>query len=247
MKTTKIIALVLLTFVMALSLFSCGKDDTVAEGDTSVNIIISSDEYGVLAEGAVGVDDGATIIDAMVAYCDREGIEYKLNAELDTIEALGDYKEVERNKLSYYWQYTLNGKELVGRAGENTVAEGDEIVYNYTFIPTGDFVTVSFEAEGKVIVEDTIVVFSEGDTLLDSALDALKRTDLDYEETEDGTNIQYVDDYIAKVTPIYDEVWDVTVNDKPISGNPCDVISASNDKIVFTFNRIEKEVAETQA
>lgn len=247
MKTTKIIAAILILLVAVLSLSSCGKDATVAEGDVNVNIVISSDEFGILAEGTVGVDEGATIIDAMVTYCDREGIEYKLTDELDTIKSLGSYKEVERHKLSYYWQYTLDGKELVGRAGENTVNEGNTITYNYTYIPTGDYVTVRFEADGKVIVEDTVVVFDEGDSILDSALDALKRTDLDYEEASDGTNIQYVDDYIAKITPVYDDVWEVTVNDKAISGNPCDVASVNKNVIVFTFNRIEKTVAETQA
>ena len=247
MKKIKILALVLVIVLAACSLYSCGKDGTVKEGDMKVNIIISSDEYGVLAEGVVGVDEGATVIDAMVTYCDREGIEYKLNAEMDTVEALGSYKEVVRNKLGYYWQYTLDGKEPKGRAGENTVTEGSKVVYNYTYIPTGDFVTVRFEAEGEVIVEDTVVVFDEGDSLLDSALDALKRSGLDYDKTADGNNLDYVDDYTTKVTPIYDEMWNVSVNDKAVEGNHDDTLAVSNDVIVFTFTRVEKELADTQA
>lgn len=247
MKKIRILALVLVIVLAACSLYSCGKDDTVKEGDMNVNIIISSDEYGVLAEGVVGVGEGATVIDAMVTYCDREGIEYKLNAEMDTIESLGSYKEVVRNKLGYYWQYKLDGKEPKGRAGENTVTEGSEVVYNYTFIPTGDYVNVRFEAEGEVIVENTVVVFDAGDTLLDAAFDALKRTEFDYDKTADGLNLDYVDDYTTKVTPVYDEMWKVTVNGKAVDGNHDDIAVASNDDIVFTFTRVEKEAADIQA
>lgn len=247
MKTTKIVIAVLLALVAALSICSCGKDDEVTAGDFSVNVIISSDEYGTLAEGVVGLDDGATALGAITKFCDSEGIEYKLDKDVTSIKALGDYKEVERQKLSYYWQYTVNGKELPGRAGENTVAEGDEIRYNYTFVPTGDFVTVSFEAEGEVIVKDTVVVFSKNDSVLDSALDALKRTDYDYDKSEDGKRLQYVDDYLAKVTPVYDDIWSFTVNGKAVAGNPApaDVPVNSNDKIVFTFIREEKVIDET--
>ena len=249
MKTTKIVIALTLVLIALLSICSCGKEDEVTAGDFSVNVIISSDEYGTLAEGVVGLDDGATALSAITKFCDAEGIEYKLDTDVTSVKALGDYKEVERQKLSYYWQYTVNGKELPGRAGENTVSEGDEIRYNYTFVPTGDYVTVSFEAEGEVIVKDTVVVFGKNDTVLDSALDALKRTDYDYDKSADGKRLQYVDDYLAKVTPTYDESWTFTVNGKAVAGNPeaGDVPVANKDKIVFTFVREDKELAETNA
>lgn len=247
MKLTKIIAVVLLVLISVLSLCSCEKDETFVEGDVKVNIVIAHDEYDVLAEGVIGVDEGATVIDAMAAYCDREEIEYKLNDELDTVLALGAYKEAERNKLSYYWLYMIDGEEVAGSAGSNTVKDGSTVTYKYTFVPTGDYVTVRFEAEDKVIVEDTIVVFDAGDSLLDSAFDALKRTEFDYDKTADGLNLDYVDDYNTKVTPVYDEMWNVFVNGELIDKDHDDVMVSSNDEIVFTFTRVEKEVVDTQA
>lgn len=252
MKKTKIFAAVLLAVLAAISLCSCGgetdegNNNIVRGGDINVTVEISSDEYGVLVEGSVGVHDGATVLDAITAYCAAEGIECTYNDELTSVVALGEYTEVERNKLSYYWSYTLNGKEPRGRASENTVADGDVVVYNYTFIPTGDYVTVRFEAEGKVIVNDTTVVYDEGDTVLDAALEALKRSGIDYGASDDNTAIQYVDDYLAKITPIYDETWDAEVNGDAVA-DPSETALSNGAEIVFTFNRVEKEVTDTQA
>lgn len=247
MKKFKIIAAIMLAVLAALTLASCGSKDegTVAVGDMNVTVKISSDEYGVLVEGEVGLAENATVLDAITAYCEGEGIECTYNDELTTVVALGEYKETERNKLSYYWNYTLNGKELQGRASDNTVSQGDVVVYNYTFIPTGDYVTVRFEAEDKVVVDDTVVVFDEGDTVLDVAIDALKRSGLTYAASDDKTAVALVDKYQAKMTPIYDETWDATINDKPAIVGETTV--SNKDEIVFTFNRTEKEVVDTQA
>lgn len=247
MKKIKIIAAVLLALLAVMSLASCGDGDSdtkIAGGDTNVTVKISSDEYGVLVEGTVGLADDATVLDAITAFCDIEGIECTYNDELTTVVALGEYKESERNKLSYYWNYTLNGKELEGRASDNTVSDGDVVNYNYTFIPMGDYVTVRFEAEGKVIVNDTVIVFDDGDTVLDVALDALKRSGVDYSKSDDGTAVQLVDDYLAKMTPTYDETWDASINDKAAA---CDSTVSNKDVIVFTFNRTEKEVVDIDA
>ena len=251
MKKTKIIAAVLLALLAVVSLCSCGEktdegNNAVPSGDFDVTVKISSDEYGVLVEGSVGVDEGATVLDAITAYCAAEGIECTYNDELTSVVALGEYKEVERDKLSYYWSYTLNGKEPKGRAAENTVSERDVVVYNYTFIPTGDYVTVRFEAEGKVVVDDITVVYDEGDTVLDAALDALKRSGVEYGASDDNTAIQYVDDYLAKITPIYDETWDAEVNGEAVA-EPSEAVLSNEAEIVFTFNRVEKEVTDTQA
>ena len=251
MKKTKIIAAVLLALLAVVSLCSCGEktdegNNAVPSGDFDVTVKISSDVYGVLVEGSVGVDEGATVLDAITAYCAAEGIECTYNDELTSVVALGEYKEVERDKLSYYWSYTLNGKEPKGRAAENTVSEGDVVVYNYTFIPTGDYVTVRFEAEGKVVVDDITVVYDEGDTVLDAALDALKRSGVEYGASDDNTAIQYVDDYLAKITPIYDETWDAEVNGEAVA-EPSEAVLSNEAEIVFTFNRVEKEVTDTQA
>ncbi|MBQ7821550.1 MAG: hypothetical protein IJ391_04640 [Clostridia bacterium] len=263
MKTTKIIAAILLAILATLSLYSCGGDDnevSIPTGDVNVTVKISTDDYGVLAEGAVGLAEGSSVLDAITTFCsstmDKDGdgnvdgeigIEYENdeNGLPISVVQLGDYKETEKNKLSYYWSFMLNGKEPEGRAAENVVADGDVVIYNYTFIPTGDYVTVRFEAEDKVIVKDTVVVFDAGDTVLDVALDALKRSGLEYSESEDGTAIQSVDDYLAKITPIYDETWDAEVDGEKVVVNEATV--SNENEIVFTFNRTEKEVVDTQA
>lgn len=261
MKTIKIITAVMLAVLMALTICACGKDDSgVATGDVNVVVKISTDDYGVLAEGAVGLAEGSSVLDAITAFCassmDKDGdgevdgeivIEYENddNGTPMSVAKLGDYKESKKNKLNYYWSFMLNGKEPEGRAAENLVEDGDVVIYNYTFIPTGEYVTVRFEAEDKVIVKDTVVVFDSGDTVLDVAEDALKRTDLKYAMSEDGTAVQLVDKYLAKITPIYDETWDATLDGEKVVASEKTV--ANENVIVFTFNRTEKEVVDTQA
>ena len=261
MKTIKIITAVVLVVLMALSVCACGKEESsVASGDVNVVVKISTDDYGILAEGVVGLAEGSSVLDAITAFCtstmDKDGdgeengeivIDYENddNGTPTSVSRLGDYKESKKNKLNYYWSFMLNGKEPEGRASENLVEDGDVVIYNYTFIPTGEYVTVRFEAEDKVIVKDTVVVFSSGDTVIDVAEDALKRSDLKYSMSEDGTAVQLVDKYLAKITPIYDETWDATLDGEKVVASEATV--ANENVIVFTFNRTEKEVVDAQA
>ncbi len=262
MKTTKIIIAVMLALLFAISLISCGDDDigaNISEGDIKVTVQISSDEYGLLVEGEVGLSEGASVLDAITAYCasplDKNGdgkdtdeipIEYTSdeNGNPMSVSKLGDYKETIRSKLNYYWSFMLNGKEPVGRAAENIVKDGDVVTYNYTFIPTGEYVTIRFEAEGKELIKSTVIVFDEGDTVLDVAAAALRRSAIEYNLNEDRTAIEYIGEYLAKVTPIYDESWDASVNGEAVVAN--EALAVNESEIVFTFNRVEKEYVEGQ-
>lgn len=262
MKKIRILSIIIAVLLVATAFAACGKDNDNTDSEVSssvetearepnademyVNISISTDDYGTLYEKDIIIDrNNANVLTAILAACDQEGFVYELNDEMNSISSIGEFDEKEKNKLSYYWAFTVNGKEVSGRALDNKVKENDKIAYNYTGLPTGDYVTVSFESsDGKTIVKPTCVVFDDDYTVLDAAVDAVKRAGLEYSMTESGDSFQNIDRYKSKVTPTYNDEWVVTVGGKTISEAPSEVSVKSNDKIVFTFTRVEKEVTE---
>lgn len=223
----------------------------LAADEIAVNVLITTDEFDApLAEGTVVLKQGATVLDAIAGFCDDEGIECVYEEVEDgenptTVQDLGNYKSTskekeETEKFIYYWQILVNDVELAGVASDNEVSSEDVVRYHYTSIPNGPWVTVRFENEGEVLVEDTVVVYEAGDTVLEAADEALKMSGVEYAKTETG--IQSVGDCLAKKTPIYDDIWEVTVNDvKYDSETELTTIALAEEQvIVFNFSRVEK-------
>ena len=87
-------------------------------------------------------------------------------------------------------------------------------------------------------------LFITGNTVVDVAAAAVKQRSGIFEASDDGKDVSLVNGRQAKVTPAYDETWEFTVNGKKVGTVAGDTSIADGDKIVFTFVRTMKEVAE---
>ncbi len=239
MKFLKISVAVLLLAVMCLSMFACGVENI------EITVRIAHDDFEEVKEGVIEVTAGSTtVLGAISEFCMANMIKYEYNSTQDSIKKIGTLKEVEKNKFSYYWSYTVNGQEIPGRASENIVQAGDVITYTYTSIPMGDCVTVEFaDSEGSVI-GSTKVVFEAGETLVDIAAAAVKQRSGSFKASADGKDVALVNGRQAKITPAYDESWEFTVNGEKVNSAAGDTTVVDGDKIAFTFVRTMKEVAE---
>lgn len=239
MRFLKISVAALLLAAMCLSMFACGVENI------EVTVRIAHDDFEEVKEGVLEVTAGSTtVLGAISEFCMANMIKYEYNSTQDSIKKIGTLKEAEKNNFTYYWAYTVNGKEVPGRASENIVQAGDVITYTYTSIPMGDCVTVDFADDEGVVVGATKVVFEAGDTLVDIAATAIKQRSGSFKASADGMNVALVNGRQAKVTPAYDETWEFTVNGKKVDTAAGETTVADGDKISFTFVRTMKEVAE---
>lgn len=269
MKFNKIIAMLLIVAFGVCALVACSGDkepgdDVATEIDPNAPIELEADEIAVdiqittddfdeaLTTGTVVLKQGSSVLNAITAFCNDKGIdcvfeEVEDGEDPETVSALGNFKSTPKakeksEKFIYYWQVFVNEAELSGTAADNEVANGDVIRYNYTSIPNGPVVTVRFETEDGVLVEDTLVVYEEGESIIDAAVYALEANDMEYVQTENS--LRSVEDYLAKKTPIYDDIWEITVGKNTYTSD--DDLTAialyEGQEIVFTFKRIEKDV-----
>ncbi len=210
-----------------------------------ITVRIAHDDFEEVKEGKIEVTaDKTTVLGAISEFCMANNIKYEYNTTADSIKKIGTLKEVEKNKFSYYWAYTVNGKEIPGRASENIVQEGDVITYTYTSLPMGDCATIEFADEEGIVVEAVKVVFDAGSTVLDIAAAALKQESVEFEASEDGKDVSLVKGLQAKVTPAYDENWEFTIGGEAVDTAAGDTTVVDGDQIVFTFVRTMKEVTE---
>ena len=238
MRFLKITVSVILLAVMCVSLFACGVENV------KVTVRIAHDDFDEVKEGEIEVTaNSTTVLGAISEFCMANMIKYEYNSTQDSIKKIGTLKETEKNKFSYYWAYTVNGKEIPGRASENIVQDGDVITYTYTSIPMGDCATIEFADENGTVVGATKVVFEAGSTVIDVAAAALKQKQGSFEASDDGKDVSLVNGRQAKITPAYDETWEFTVNGKKVDTAAGDTPVADGDVIAFTFVRTMKEVA----
>ena len=240
MRFMKIAVSAILLAVMCLSMFACGVENI------EITVRIAHDDFEEVKEGVIEVTAGkTTVLGAISEFCMHNNIKYEYNTTADSIKKIGTLKEVEKNKFSYFWSYTVNGKEVAGRASDNIVNEGDVITYTYTSMPLGDCATIEFIGEdGAVITGPVKVVFESGSTVIDIATAALKQKSIKFEASDDGKDVSLVKNLQAKVTPAYDETWEFTVDGEAVNTAAGDTTVIDGDKIVFTFVRTMKEVVE---
>ena len=124
MKFTRISALALALIMAALCFVSCGAktinvDLKINCGDADVPVILD-------VKVPIKSND-PTVLQVFVEGCLLNDMDYTLTDDEKSVKDI----DVETN-TTYYWNYTVNGKELTGKAADNIVADGDVIEFTYT-------------------------------------------------------------------------------------------------------------------
>ncbi len=138
MKNIKILSVVMVVIMLAVSMTSClnngGSDDvkvnctiSVVAGDT---YILDEYPYEAVGEG----DTPPSVLNAVEGILLFNDIAYV--ADDTGFESISDVDGTvyENGADNYFWLCTINGKEMKGRANSVEVAEGDVIVYTYTLV-----------------------------------------------------------------------------------------------------------------
>ena len=130
MKFTRILALVLVGVMLALSMASCGGAST-----TSVTFKVTIKETGEqIADVVVEVPGKEpTILDAIALASERCEFTYELNNSGTSVESIGDYAMIydEETGYHYSWYFTLNGAEPESSASITVLSQDDVIEYIY--------------------------------------------------------------------------------------------------------------------
>lgn len=240
MRKIKTLICAVLAICTLLAFCSCGSGN-----DISVTVKINTDEYGVLDEGTVTMPaKDATVLKAIAEYCTQKEYGYTFNDTADSISSIGEFKETEKNKFTYFWNFTVDGKEVSGRASENPVVDGTVIEYTYTSLPIGDSASVTVKADGKEVLGKTLVVIESGDTVLDAAVSALKSKGISAKTDDANKTLLSVGEYQAKLTPTYEDTWEFKVNGKKISSDAGDTAVSKDDSVSIELVRTEKAVVQ---
>ncbi len=139
MKKISIILALVLSIFMVFVLGSCAEADV----KTKVNIkFIVGNQNPYLIDKEIVVktspdnENGPSVIDVIKTLMDTESINIELieNGERMSLGKFGAYYETTYEGISYFWSFTINGKDPVGAANNNYLKEGDTI--EYTFMST---------------------------------------------------------------------------------------------------------------
>ena len=137
MKFLKKTVAVLLCAMLALCLFACGENNTPAEtGEQvpetiTVKVTVKTATDTILDNKTITLRDRTTwptVLDALAQACDAYEVKYEINNAEHWAESIN---ELGRTDDGMYWAWTLNGKEVSGRAGSTKVNENDVIVFSY--------------------------------------------------------------------------------------------------------------------
>ena len=156
-KTTiKLIALVVLSVMLASMFCSCGGSKMnltvgIKLGEDYINYQydqhIDDEEFMIPSEDRVFLndvpieivyDEGAQVsaLDAFINACVEYDLDYTLDEAGHSVKAVRTYqgfsgKDADGNNLTFFWTYTINGVEPTeGRAATNYVKDGDVIIFS---------------------------------------------------------------------------------------------------------------------
>lgn len=135
MKFTRILALALVAIMATLCLASCGAETI----HVNLKINCGDPEFPVILDVQVPIKgNDPTVLQAFIEGCILNGMDYTLTEDEESVKDIDiykDYVDTETN-TTYYWNYTVNGVELSGKAADNVIADGDTIEYIYTsYVP----------------------------------------------------------------------------------------------------------------
>lgn len=142
MKTIKILALALAVMMLSVCAVGCQTTEKV-----TINVTVSAVVDGEALFGPVTVpistpvDEAVSVLHAATHAMDENSIDYTVTEDGLSLTSIGDYADKSDDEYTYFWEYSLNGVvPESGRAGTNTVKDGDEIVFTYVQILTSDLV-----------------------------------------------------------------------------------------------------------
>ena len=69
-----------------------------------------------------------TVVDALSQACGAYDVKYTISSDALSVESINDLGQTDDGM---FWAWTLNGKEVSGRAGSTRVNENDVIVFSY--------------------------------------------------------------------------------------------------------------------
>jgi len=136
MKLTRILTLALALVMLALCGVSCGEPKVTV--NVTLQIIDEKDPSNPILETPVTVESvKPTVLEAVREALFVNEISYTLDESEMSIVDIDEYKDLDATKsgdgLVYYWMYFINDVEPAsGKAGDNTINEGDVIKYVYT-------------------------------------------------------------------------------------------------------------------
>jgi len=137
MKFLKKTVAVLLCAMLALCLFACGETNTPEETgeqvpDTiTVKVTVKTATETLLDGKTITLRDRTTwptVVDALSQACGAYDVKYTISSDALSVESINDLGQTDDGM---FWAWTLNGKEVSGRAGSTRVNENDVIVFSY--------------------------------------------------------------------------------------------------------------------
>ncbi|MBQ7172206.1 MAG: DUF4430 domain-containing protein [Clostridia bacterium] len=142
MKTLKKTIALLLCAILSLCLFACGGSDDPADTTEAVpetitvKVTVKTASETILDNLTITLRDRATwptVLDALAQACDAYEVKYTISSDGLMAESINDLGQTDDGM---FWAWTLNGKEVSGRAGNTRVNENDTIVFSYENVGT---------------------------------------------------------------------------------------------------------------
>jgi len=122
---------VLLTVILAFSLLSCGNKTANTDNPTKTVTVQLSVTYpqesgkANLESYSMNVQQGATVLQVLEAYCGQNGIDVSVDAKDSYVTGINQVQASSNTG----WVYEINGEGIMKGADKQTVKNGDSIVW----------------------------------------------------------------------------------------------------------------------
>ncbi|MBQ4065325.1 MAG: hypothetical protein IJD10_04435 [Clostridia bacterium] len=146
MKKILAILLALITVTSCCLLASC-EDEDVAK--TTLHVSFRSGIYDLYDKDVEvapsNAEKGPSLLDLLYTIIDDLKVPVTLDAD-NNVEKVGLFYATDYEGITYYWTFTVNGKEVGGESGEIYLKAGDKVAYN--------FVQMTVDEEEKIHIDD---------------------------------------------------------------------------------------------
>ena len=130
----KIVLTMAASLCLAFALAGCGQqassDDAAADADLTVTLVVdgSQGDKGSIFDGQIGLDEGATAYDALVA----SGLELEVDDSSGSpyITGIGGLTNA-AGDVNSGWLFEVNGEMAEAGAGDIVLADGDTITWTW--------------------------------------------------------------------------------------------------------------------